>query len=213
MIRQMAPRGPEESLLGYKRRYRDVSERCEPDEAVRSWTTLGPGASKTDDAEDVETIRDRINELEGIRQARLEALSANRAALRAAPSRRHYAGWAHSPLFREQGITIASILTAIGMAISTLVRAHRWCVCGGVGGEPGVPSPVPKPSDKGGLKEWVKKHLQALGRALANLASPVSSARSSIIGSWGHWGKNCGLACRESVGRGHCCGDPVSRGC
>ena len=54
-------------------------------------------------------------------------------------------------------ITIASILTAIGMAISTLVLA----VTGG--GSAPVPSPAPKPSDKGGVKEWIKKHLQALG--------------------------------------------------
>ena len=62
-------------------------------------------------------------------------------------------------LFREQGITIASILTAIGMAISTLVLALTG------GGSAPVPSPTPRPPDKGGVKDWVKKHLQALGRA------------------------------------------------
>ena len=55
-------------------------------------------------------------------------------------------------LFREQGITIAPILTAIGMAISTLVLA----LTGGEGSAP-IPAPARKPSDKGGVADWVKK--------------------------------------------------------
>ena len=49
-------------------------------------------------------------------------------------------------LFREQGITIASILMAIGMAIGVLVEA---VLPGGgsVGGKP------PPPKDKKGVKE------------------------------------------------------------
>ena len=65
--------------------------------------------------------------------------------------------------FREQGITIASILTASGMAISTLVLAL-------IGGGGSAPAPAPNPPVKSGLKECVKKHLQALGRALAKLS-------------------------------------------
>ena len=76
-------------------------------------------------------------------------------------------------LFREQGVTIASILTAIGMAISTLVLALT-----------GAPAPTP-PSDKGGIKEWVKKRLQGLGRVLANLASKAAAA--GILGSIVAW--------------------------
>ena len=79
-------------------------------------------------------------------------------------------------LFREQGVTIASILTAIGMAISTLVLALT-------GGGGVFPSPTPSPPDKGGLKEWVKKHLQSLGQALAKLAGKAAAALSGIIGS------------------------------
>ena len=84
-------------------------------------------------------------------------------------------------LFREQGITIVSILTAIGMAISTLVLALTG------GGSAPVPSPTPRPPDKGGVKEWVKKHLQALGRALANLAGKAARALPGIIGSIVSW--------------------------
>ena len=51
----------------------------------------------------------------------------------------------------------------------------------------GTPSPAPKPSDKGGVKEWIKKHLQALGRALANLAGKAAAALPGIIGSIVSW--------------------------
>ena len=76
-------------------------------------------------------------------------------------------------LFCEQGITIVSILTAIGMGISTLVLALTG------GGAGGTPSPVHRPPNKGGVREWVKKHLQALGHALANFSSSwlVAAAR------------------------------------
>ena len=61
-------------------------------------------------------------------------------------------------LFRELGITIASILMAIGMAIGVLVEAllpgGAATVSGG-GGEP-------PPKDEKGLKEWVRNKLKAL---------------------------------------------------
>ena len=143
--------------------------------------------TETDDTEIQQDIRDRmelqgeLSDVELERQARLEALSTYRAALRSQINRirETIRRLLHEDktlaeriraLFREQGITIASILTAIGMAISTLVLA----VTGGGAG--GTPSPAPKPSDKGGVKEWVKKHLQALGRALAKLAGKAAAA-------------------------------------
>ena len=86
-------------------------------------------------------------------------------------------------LFREQGVTLVSILTAIGMAISTLVLA----LTGGGGGTVTPPSPPPAPSDKGGLREWVKKHLKSLGRLLARLAGKAAAALPGIIGSIVSW--------------------------
>ena len=61
-------------------------------------------------------------------------------------------------LFREQGITIASILTAIGMAIGVLVEA---LLPGGEGGTAvsGGESPT---KDGKGLKEWIRNKLKAL---------------------------------------------------
>ena len=67
------------------------------------------------------------------------------------------------------------------MTISTLVLA----VTGGGAG--GTPSSDPKPFDKGGIKEWIKKHLQALGRAMANLAGKAAAALPGIIGSIVSW--------------------------
>ena len=85
-------------------------------------------------------------------------------------------------LFREQGITIASILTAVGMTISTLVPVLT-------GGGRSMPAPAPslKQFDKGSLKEWVKNHFQALGRALAYLTGKAAAALPGISGSIVTW--------------------------
>ena len=66
-------------------------------------------------------------------------------------------------LFREQGITIASILTAIGMAIGVLVEALLPGGGGAAasGGEP--------PRDEKGLKEWIRNKLKALASLLCLL--------------------------------------------
>ena len=62
-------------------------------------------------------------------------------------------------LFREQGITIAFILTAIGMAIGVLVEALLPGGGGAGGGEP-------PPKDENGLKEWIRNKLKALASLL-----------------------------------------------
>ena len=58
-------------------------------------------------------------------------------------------------LFREQGITIASILTAIRMAIGVLVEA----LLPGGGGAAAT-SRGPPPKDEKGLKEWVRSKVK-----------------------------------------------------
>ena len=55
------------------------------------------------------------------------------------------------------------------------------------GGDGSAPAPAPKPPDKSGLKQWVKKHLQVLGRALAYLVSKAAAALPGIIGSIVSW--------------------------
>ena len=66
-------------------------------------------------------------------------------------------------LFREQGITIASILTAIGMAIGVLVEA----LLPGGGGDT-ASGGEPPPKDKSGLKEWIRNKLKALASLLGH---------------------------------------------
>ena len=60
-------------------------------------------------------------------------------------------------LFRDQGITIASILMAIGMAIGVLVEA---LLPGG--GAASASGGEPPPKDEKGLKEWIRNKLKAL---------------------------------------------------
>ena len=55
-------------------------------------------------------------------------------------------------LFREQGITIASVLMAIGMAIRVLVEA----LLPGGGGAAVTSGGPPPPKDEKGLKKWIR---------------------------------------------------------
>ena len=65
-------------------------------------------------------------------------------------------------LFREQGIMIVSILTAIGMAIGVLVEA----LLPGGGGAAAASGGSPPPKDEKGLKEWIRNKLKALASLL-----------------------------------------------
>ena len=82
-------------------------------------------------------------------------------------------------LFREQGITIVSILTALGMIIGVIVET----IIPGGGGST-TPTPPPKSS---GVRDWVKKQLSNLGKLLANLAGKAASALPGVIGSIVSW--------------------------
>ena len=66
-------------------------------------------------------------------------------------------------LFREQGITIASILTAIRMAIGVLLEA---LLPGGGGAAVASGGGKPPPKDGAGLKEWIRNKLKALASLL-----------------------------------------------
>ena len=84
-------------------------------------------------------------------------------------------------LFREQGITIASILTAIGMAIGVLVEA--LLMGGGAisgGGEP-------PPKDEKGLKGWIRNKLKTLASPLGKLGMKAAEALPGIIGGIISW--------------------------
>ena len=86
-------------------------------------------------------------------------------------------------LFREQGITIASIPTAIGMAIGVLVEA--LLPGGGGGAEESGGEPPPK--DEAGLKEWIRNKLKALASLLGRLGIKAAEALPGIIGGIISW--------------------------
>ena len=72
---------------------------------------------------------------------------------------------------------IASILTAVGMTISILVKA---LLPGGGGGVEG--GGIPPPKDEAGVKEWVSNKLKALVRLLGRLGVKAVEALPGIIG-------------------------------
>ena len=85
-------------------------------------------------------------------------------------------------LFREQEITIASILTSIGMAIRVLVEAlllGGGAISGG-GGEP-------PPKDEKSLKGWIRNKLKALASLSGKLGMKAAEALPGIIGGIISW--------------------------
>ena len=90
-------------------------------------------------------------------------------------------------LFKEQGITIVSILTAVGMAIGVLIEALL--------GGPSTSTPTPQSTTtcdkqlkvKGGAREWIKNKLKALSQLLGKLADKALASLPGIIGSILSW--------------------------
>ena len=86
-------------------------------------------------------------------------------------------------IFKEQGITIVSILTAVGMAIRFLIEALLGCPSGSTptsGGTSGG-------DEEGGAREWIKNKLKALSQLLEKLADKALASLPGIIGliiSW-----------------------------
>ena len=83
-------------------------------------------------------------------------------------------------LFREQGITIASILTAIGMAIEVLVEA---LLPGGGGAAVASGGGEPPPKDEKDLKGWIRNKLKVLASLSGRLGiKAAEAALPGIIG-------------------------------
>ena len=87
--------------------------------------------------------------------------------------------------FKEQGITIVSILTAVGMTIGVLIEA----LLGGptVSTTTSGSSPADGGDKKGGAREWIKNKLKALSSRLGKLAAKAGAALPGIIGSIVAW--------------------------
>ena len=87
-------------------------------------------------------------------------------------------------LFKEQGITIVSILTAVGMTIGVLIEA----LLGGPSTTSTPTSQSTTTSDKkGGAREWIKNKLKALSSLLGKLADKALASLPGIIGSIIPW--------------------------
>eukprot|EP00745_Piridium_sociabile_P030729 TRINITY_DN50_c0_g3_i1.p2 TRINITY_DN50_c0_g3~~TRINITY_DN50_c0_g3_i1.p2 ORF type:complete len:398 (-),score=16.42 TRINITY_DN50_c0_g3_i1:273-1466(-) len=136
-------------------------------------------------------IQQRLRDLQQERAVRLEVLSTNREQLRSQVSRIRetinrilYENTTLAErirtLFREQGITIASVLTAIGFAISTVVLAVT-------GGGQTLPTPPPSPPSPSSAQAWFKKQLEHLMRLLKKLAGKALDALPGILGSIVSW--------------------------
>ena len=146
-------------------------------------------AKADNDEFQIERISSRMRELESERSARLEVINVNRDKLRSQVNRIKDTinkilkedttlGERIKTLFREQGITIVSVLTAFGMIIGVIVEAF-------IPTTSGTTSPTPK--DATGVKDWIKKQLSNLGKLLANLAGKAAAALPGIIGSIVSW--------------------------
>ena len=88
-------------------------------------------------------------------------------------------------LFKEQGITIVSILTAVGMTMGVLIEAllggptvsTTTTTSGGTSGG----------DKKGGAREWIKNKSKALSQLLGKLADKALASLPGIIGSMISW--------------------------
>ena len=86
-------------------------------------------------------------------------------------------------LFKEQGITIVSILTAVGMAIGVLIEA----LLGAPSASASTPGDTSGGDKKGGAREWIKNKLKALSQLLGKLADKALASLPGIIGSILSW--------------------------
>ena len=86
-------------------------------------------------------------------------------------------------LFKEQGITIVSILTAVGMAIGVLIEA----LLGGPSASAPTSQSTTTSDKKGGAREWIKNKLKALSQLLGKLADKALASLPGIIGSILSW--------------------------
>jgi len=84
-------------------------------------------------------------------------------------------------LFREQGVTIASVLTALGFIVSTIVLTIRNALGGG------GPTPAPTPSGRVGVTDWVKNQLKTLASWLKTLAGKAAAALPGVVGAIVSW--------------------------
>ena len=82
-------------------------------------------------------------------------------------------------LFKEQGVTIVSILTTVDMAIGVLIEA----LLGGPTVSTTTSQSTSSSDKKGRTREWIKNKLKALSQLPGKLADKALAALPEIIGS------------------------------
>ena len=86
-------------------------------------------------------------------------------------------------LFKEQGVTIVSILTAVSMAIGVLIEA----LLGGSSASTPTSQSTTTSDKNGEAREWIKNKLKALSQLLGKLADKALASLPGIIGSIISW--------------------------
>ena len=130
--------------------------------------------------------KDRLDNLNTEKQARLEILSQNQKDLQTQVARITQRlekvldqdislAERICILFKEQGITIFSILTALSMTISMIVLTITGVFGGGTGGSPS--------KDKGTLKKLLDRLVNALKRLAGKAAEALPAIVGSIVGA------------------------------
>ena len=131
--------------------------------------------------------RDRLDDLNTEKQARLEILSQNRKHLQTQVARIKQTiekvldkntslGERICVLFHEQGITIFSIQTCLSMTNLTIVLAITGVFGGrGVGGSP--------PKDEGILKKWLDRLTDAFERLAGKAVEALPVIVRSVVGA------------------------------
>ena len=133
--------------------------------------------------------KDRLDDLNSEKQARLEILSQNREDLQTQVARIKQtiekildkdASLADRIRiqFREQRRTIASILPALSMTIATIVLAIEGVFGGGSGGAGDPPS-----KGRGTLKKWLDRLADALKRLAGKAAETLPGIIGSVVGT------------------------------
>ena len=167
-------------LLNNTSKLTEIDKRIERDTKKLEEVTNDPTYSD----EQKQLYRDRLDDLNTEKQARLEILPQNRKDLQTQVTTIKQtiesildkdASLAERirTLFKEQVITIFSILTAFSKTVATIVLTTDGVLRGGSGETGG------SPKDKGTFKKW----LDRLAHALKRLAGKAVEALPAIIGS------------------------------
>ena len=90
-------------------------------------------------------------------------------------------------LFKEQRITIISILTALGMALGVLIEVLLGGSSTFTSTSQSTTTSDKQPKVKGGAMVWIKNKLKALSQLLGKLADKALASLPGIIGSILSW--------------------------